>query len=223
MRLAITSMAEGKDWEEISAFSFPTFERYAKRIGACFAPLKGRQLPNQFFHWEKLFCASLLDSYDRVMWIDADAIIKSTAPSIFEIVPEDALGAFDEGLIVRSSDPDLATGAAFYGVSVKPLADRFPKYFNAGMMVFSKIHRPMFEVPARFFSNSHVPEQTYVNTQFQKLGLKFHDLGKIWNGYFSWHPYPGQREEFHIIHYAGWPKAPGWTKVMLEEMNRDYR
>lgn len=222
MKLAVVSMAEGPDWEKIAQFSFPTFAAFAERSGARFVRLRGRRLPDRHVHWEKLACATALLDYDRVMWLDADAIIRSTAPSVFDLVPPDAFGAFDEGSYVTSSDEEIRKGFEFYGVLAKPIEERSPKYFNAGMMVFSRMHRRIFDVPTRFFE-SCVPEQTYVNVRLQQLGFKFHDLGKAWNGYYSWHPHPDERASFHIIHYAGWGKSHGWEDAMLAQMKKDYR
>src|ERR1700682_1572034 len=123
MKLAITSMAEGREWKKISSVSFPTFEQYARRIGADFVPLHGRKFPEEHFHWEKLSMSRLLKDYDRVMWTDCDAIILSTAPSIFEIVPEKHFGAFDEGLIF-DREYEFKTGADFYNIRLKEPSER---------------------------------------------------------------------------------------------------
>lgn len=222
MRTAITSIAEGKEWATISEFTFDTFERYAKRIGADFVPLRGRKFPTRHFHWEKISMATLLSSYDRVFWVDADAIIRSTAGSIFDLVPEDHFGAFDEGH-THDREQEFQDGSAFYGTKVPEPAARPFKYFNAGIMVFSRIHAEAFRLPELSWDSSGMPEQTYMNTMVYKLGFKYFDIGSTWNGFHWPHQNVEDRDKLNILHYAGWPKEEGWVEAMLTQMKKDYR
>lgn len=215
---AIVSMAFGKDWWRLAATSFPTFEAYADSIGADFLVLSSRRYNDRHVHWEKLRLFEILIRYERVMWVDADAVIRPDAPSVFEIVPEDAFGAFDESKICSGRDAELASCFSFYGKRMK--VDNAGRYFNAGVMILSRRHATAFMMPNQLFTASGMPEQTYLNMEVAHRGYEFFDLGSSWNAFHSAHS-PEDRLKANIIHYAGRPKEGLWVDAMSSDMNSD--
>ena len=212
-KLAIASMAIGDEFRRLSEISFPTFRAYANRIGAEFWEIPGGQFPGSHTHWEKLAIGKLTEIFDRVCWIDCDAVVSPHATSIFDQVPEEAFGAFDEGKVINRTEA-IAQGIELYGAAVHAT-----RYFNAGVMVFGRAHAKVF-TPPTLLVDGGMPEQTYVNAQVARLGLPFHDLGPLWNS-FSMYYSPEQRRHLNIIHYAGWPKTPHWVAAMSLEMETD--
>lgn len=221
-RHAIVTAAFGEEWWRIAASTFPLMEQYAARIGASFVVLTGRRWPEKHPHWEKFAMNDLLvSSYDRLAWIDADAIVSPRAPSIFDVVPDDEFGAFDEGKIFTDRVEQLWLHAPFYGVEHKCVERRPFNYFNGGVTVFGRKHRRLYTLPHAVKPDSIMPEQTYLNLRLAELGMKFRDIGITWNGLHSIRG-AGDRKDLHIIHYAGWPRADArWVDDMKMQMIAD--
>ncbi len=214
-------MAFGDDWWKVASTTFPTMERYAERIGASFVVLTGRRWPERHPHWEKFAMNDLLSTYDRIAFIDADAIVSPKAPPIFDVVPDDAFGAFDEGRVFTDRVEQLWKDAPFYGTDSKFIERRPFNYFNSGVTVFGRKHRRLYVPPHDVNPDSLMPEQTYLNLHLAELGFKFKDLGVLWNGLHSIRK-PGDRKDLHVIHYAGWPRVDAqWVDDMKYQMISD--
>ena len=83
-RTAVCTVATGPH-EELYEVSGPTFERFARHHGydliVAHHELSGSRPPP----WGKLaLLRELVDSYDRVVWIDADAVVVDPVGDIFE-------------------------------------------------------------------------------------------------------------------------------------------
>ena len=73
----------GKDFFDVGVNSI---KKYAKRIGVDFFIKYCTKGENCCF--EKYFIGELLKVYDRVLYIDADIIIKDTAENLFDVYPD---------------------------------------------------------------------------------------------------------------------------------------
>jgi hypothetical protein len=220
---AVITMAFGEAYEKLAHLTRPTIEAYAKRIGATLIVLK-RKRPDLSPHWEKLQLGRFLDVYRRVLWIDADIIVKENTPDLFDLVPEDVLGASDE--VAQWRQNPLGSRDDFYKEKFDEYREllkswvEFPGfYFNSGVMVLGRPLTPLFaEVPA-FHSDQmeteaarHFWEQTYLNVRGREIEIPFKDIGHMFNHeFFS----PGKRIESHILHYMGW--AQGSLQALIPE------
>jgi hypothetical protein len=214
MKLAVTSIAFGKDYLRLAEVSFPTFDAYARKIGADFVPLSKRKFPTWSPYWEKLQLGDLLTFYDRVAFIDCDAIASPRAPSIFEAVPADSFGAVDEvaqGFVHRR---EMLTAVDFYGFHPRIASLRW--HFNAGVMVFGRPHQGVFQIPSRVDPLSTMPEEIYFKLRVLALGIRFHSLPATWNAISQ--RFPKGRDGLNVIHYAG---GKDQIDGMIAQMKRD--
>jgi lipopolysaccharide biosynthesis glycosyltransferase len=218
-RFVVCSMAEGKEFEQLSQVSFRSIKQYAHRIGADFSQIRGRQFPSLHISWEKIRAADLLWDYERVMLIDADAIIKDTAPSLFEIVPEYSFAAFDEGKHM-DREGEMVNGAKAMNIVLEAPDKRAFRYFNIGVMVFSRIHSDVFRIPGKLLE-TWWPDQTYINLAILSRGFRFYDLTTRFNGLHCLLSEEKDREKVDILHYAGWPRTPGWVQELSTLMEVD--
>src|SRR5262245_29050786 len=102
MKRAIVTIACCVEHEEMARYSHPTFRAYAARLGCDFIAwndYSGHTLPA----FKKLDLSSLLDQYERVLYLDNDILVRDDAPDIFALVPEDRLGIFEEGCYYSDS------------------------------------------------------------------------------------------------------------------------
>ena len=70
-----------------------SLERYCKKIGVELDIIKAEKVTSQVY----LMLQNYLLKYERVLFISPSVLIRQDSPNLFEIVPEDSLGMFNEG------------------------------------------------------------------------------------------------------------------------------
>lgn len=202
-KTAIMTIVHGEKYREIWKRTEPFFNEYADRCESDLLVLKDipGNLPSP--HWAKFAIRELLKKqYDRIAFIDADIIIRKDCPSLFDVVPEDHFGIFNEGFY---------TPRSICIHEVKKVYDiPLPKwdgktYYNTGVMVVSRQHRHIFNVPEEVkpLRNSF-GEQTYINMKLLAADLKIHSLHYKFNRMSLMDRITGMtRLDSYIIHYAG--------------------
>jgi len=199
MKLAIVSIAIGKNFVNLSQVTFPIIEKYAKRIGADFIPITEQKVSITSPHWEKFQLFDYLEIYDRILYLDCDILIKEDADNLFEVVPYEKLGMFNEAPFTSNRGYSIEQGAHDY--RIKDFTwDRC--YYNSGVMVLSKDHRFMFKKPEREIFNFF--EQTYLNLLIQSHSVPIHNLHYKYNRMSCIDGFNGEpRHASQFIHYAG--------------------
>jgi len=210
-RLAIITLAIGDGIRELAQLTHPRMKSYADSIGADFIVLNERKFPTDIICYEKLQIADLLVGYDRICYVDTDVLISPFAPSIFEQVPEDRVGLFEEGQILDRKQALEKAKADGWGDWICEANH----YFNAGVFVFSSNHRPILSPPPVFINNFQ--DQTWMNCQVFKSGakrealpLKFDHMPSI-----DWH----ERHKSYFVHYAGCG-AEQAARLVAEDIRR---
>jgi hypothetical protein len=198
MNRAIVTISCGDFYRQMTAISHPTVEAYAERIGAEFIvwdDYGGHAMP----HYKKLELGGLLRQYERVLYIDTDILVRPDAPDIFAIVPEDSLGALEEGQYY--ADRKEWTLHYMSSIGYEP-RDWDGRYFNAGVLVLSQVHRDLFVQPPVEVDNFR--EQTYLNVLFAMKHTKIFELPYRFNRVYcmDWF-YGEQRFDSYFLHYAG--------------------
>ena len=105
--------------------------------------------------WQKLLILSQdwSKNYDRIVWVDSDIIINSTAPSVIDDVPEDKIGAIDEAAFPTLKDHKAVLASnRVHATSGDPESFHtcigLPAYksiVQTGVMVLSPQHQELFE------------------------------------------------------------------------------
>lgn len=209
MKKAIISLAIGNPQPYLVGLNSAL--EYSKKIGADFYVISEPRLKYRFPHFEKLQLLGLFDDgYDRVLYLDGDTIITPDARDIFEEYPDETkFYAYDE-----NSHPDL--DCMDRDSDVKALPKDFEwekneqgkyKYFNAGVMLFSKQHRFCFsgiedlpDVPEMW----KYAEQTALNYLIAKNGIEWEAIDYSFNRMDLGQEDPDkERFKADIIHYAG--------------------
>lgn len=215
MRKAVVSIAFGDAYSKVAELSHPTFAAYAKRCDADYVVIRNRVFRDNIHpHWEKLRIGSMLEWYDRVIYLDTDMIVASDAPSLFEVVPFKCFGAMNEALYGDRLN-DLEEGGVQHGLSGLVFSEY--RYYNLGVMVFDKNHEELFRLPANF-TDRGMPEQTCINLRLLKSSIPVVDVGLAFNRLYCVMPTERYLEGF-IIHYAGWPNSD--RDGMLLKMRED--
>lgn len=196
-RLAVVTVTFDEHWE-LAKYTHPILKAYAEKINADFVVIKDRKYPNFFPQYEKFQIPSILNEYDRICYIDTDAIVKKNTPDLFQVVPEEKFGIVDErqyGTNLVWTDEAIARQYLPYGFT--------PKIeHNTGVMIFSRLHRDVFENP--LLLNTPYYDQPWINIQLEQQKVDILELPHTYN-YSPLHllPSPELAPKLHILHYAG--------------------
>ena len=150
------SKNQGYDWSIKSWQKYA--EKYNHQIFVLDEPLFDPTVVKP--QWFKMYILDVLEAneidYDQVLYVDADTVIHTNAPDIFEQTENKfcavrAIGDMD--WILRSMEN--YSKYLFEGFTFP-----FYKYFNSGVMVFNKKHREFFKSVQEFYhSNKEAIDQ----------------------------------------------------------------
>lgn len=207
----------------------PIMERFANKWDADF-----KNVDNIFYDDKDAKSWSLrvkmiydqFEIYDRILHLDSDVVINDNCPNIFDIVPYDTIGFVfeDKGSRLDNRRNRIAHIKEVYGGNEKWISG----YFNAGMLVTSRLHKEIFtSINGKYWGEDRSakgPDQTHLAYQIMKQGHKYVDLGYRWNHMSmfseSWNGNPS-RFDSYIIHYAGKAKFPDKGKRSRNQLIRD--
>lgn len=190
----LVTIAIGEDVLDLAALSLPSFNRYAKKYGLGFEIITKRVLTegtDMFPSYEKLGLGCLFNKYDRIMFVDIDAYILDTCPNLLKLVPRETFGARK----VDIKDKWKNRICDDFGDVVE-----MPDYFNSGVFLASKEHRDIFSLPGEVIHGGKIAEQTTLNYQVARNGVKLTNIG--WN-FNAINPKKKYINRAYIIHYAG--------------------
>ena len=157
---ALLTISVGEKYQKMAEVTHPSLERYAERIGAQFVVID--EYSSSTPHFEKFQIYNMLNKYNRIIYLDTDIIVREDCPNLFEVVPYDKLGVFNEGAFIDRTMP-MVEVAKQYKISI----DKWNRqYYNTGVMVLSRVHKFLFKPPEVEISNFF--EQSYLNLNIIK-------------------------------------------------------
>ena len=190
-RRVIATIATGEQGHAMAAVSHPWMRRYAESTGADFFVLVGSSLSSLWPGFSKLALGNLLQTYDRLLYVDSDVLIAPGAPNLFELVPAGKVGATRIDQLKAEEAPAIANGWVARDISlVQQMFGSIgwqTEYFNSGVMVFSSAHRILFETALRLAEDWSASkertfaDQTLFNYTVKKEGIDLVDLGMRFN------------------------------------------
>jgi hypothetical protein len=210
------------DFDKIAEVTHPIIKAYADKIGADFVVINEQRISKNFFHYEKFQIFDLFRNYHRIIYMDTDILIRDDCPSLFEIVPENKIGLFNEGRFTDTVSI-MQDACSKYGISL-PKWDR--QYYNTGVMVLSRIHRSVFKKPDmeadKFRSgNSFVYhfEQPYINLRVISGKHAVEEIDHSFNRMSLMDTLSGEnRLSSHIVHYASASGVEDRLAIIKEDL-----
>jgi hypothetical protein len=203
-KTAICTVTIGREYAALAEVTHPSLRHYARRIGADFVVFAERTLPATIpAAYEKLRAGELLGTYDRVLCIDSDIIVRPDAPSLFDVVAPADFGVLNEAPWFYADSPGtIARVCRKLGVPI-PDFDWEHRHFQTGVLVLSRAHAPLFARPKVYFLD-HPWEQPYLNLLLAAGRVPIHELPYRYNrvGCMD-HRLAEARTESYLIHYAG--------------------
>lgn len=196
MKTAVFTIAMG-DYSFLASITHPNIKAYADKIGADFIVADKQEISQTTPHWEKFRIYNLLNTYERIIYIDTDIIVRPDCPNLFDIVPKGKLGAFNEGAFV---DRSYAFTLACEQMQFRPNWDGC--YYNTGVLVISRCHKELFKKPEQEIPNFY--EQSYLNFMIAKNNIDVFQMPYKFNRMTIMDRITGEeRHASYIIHYAG--------------------
>lgn len=215
MNLVLT-IAVGPEYQRMSELTHPSIKAYAKKIGAEFLCISKQEISKTTPHWDKFQISTLLEKYDRILYLDTDIVIRDDCPNLFDIVPENCLSAFNEAPFTDRSQELLIDCCKQYNIT---LPQWNGKYYNTGVMVISQMHKRLFEKPEKEHFSFY--EQSYLNMMIAYLGFRMYELDYKFNRMTCMdRPTGEERFASWIIHYAGYPSLDFVIGIIKQDLQR---
>lgn len=210
----VLTIAVGEVYKQMGEYTHPTIEKYAERIGADFMVLDESNSTSP--HWEKFQIFHLLNQYERILYLDTDLIVRDDCPNLFEVVPVNFLGLFNEALFTDGRSISMYEVCRDYETT---LPDWNGAYYNTGVMVISRSHKYLFKKPDKEVFNFY--EQGYLNLKISQMEINVFDLPYNYNRMTCMDPIIGEeRFASYIVHYAGYPSIEFVTSLIPGDIAR---
>lgn len=206
-RGALVTLTIGEKYERLARLTHPYFSHYAARHNLSFVVIT-QPFIGGAPHFQKLACYDILGDHERLIFVDTDVLIAPDAPNLLDIVPPDQFGAYE-----------VSRHTSFHDDAILLVQDRLrdidwrQDYFNSGVMVASRAHKPVFDpsdsdlaawnnVCSTLPEKKTFSDQTFLNFKVQEKGIPFFDIGYKFNHSLG----PGNSSErfgSHFIHCKG--------------------
>ncbi len=207
MKRAVVTLCIGDAFNDFAQYSHPTMKRYAEKVQADFVPITEAKIcfeKSRHFNpllFEKYQLCDLLDDYDRILFLDTDILVTPHAPNVFDIVPEDKIGAVYEDF---GSTTTHRRGLIRQVQGYLGELDWYTGFFNSGVMVVSQAHQEGFRCYEQYGFMDGEYEQTNTNWYLRKIGGEIFELDYKFNFTGLMRVYYGPiHRDAYFIHYAG--------------------
>lgn len=207
----------------------PTLDALKKYALKCDADLfiqTNQVIKHVNFYFEKFYFVELLESYERVLYVDADVLVTPNSQNIFELYNDDNyFYAYHENDNTSTMDRDEFIRPIIQYVKNWPTESNGKKtYFNAGVFLVSQKQKSFFknfrDVP-NIEGILSFGDQTYLNYLVFKNEIPFKSLDYSFNRmHLGNKDNENLRYKSNFIHYAG-PDVYG-DGNKLKTINNDY-
>ena len=211
-------------------------QQYAEKYGIDFIVVDDNYRTDQHPCYMKQFINTLWWRYDRVFYVDADILILPHAPNIFDVVPPDKLGIYEEGRLYarmcsrihKNRTPMMQKYVVLYNAALQEqrltpvdFSAYDGRYFNAGMFICTEQtnpHRPPVGGVMRLPNSGHF-DQNYLNLMIHQYQIPVYELESKWNRLITADSEnDGDKDMLHayFAHYA----SKGGKERMKEDIRR---
>ena len=177
---------------EIFNITKQSWKHYCNQHDIDFYVINKEQHPNTSPHWFRYWIFDLKPGYDCYMYIDTDIMVKWDAPNIFEYYNEKDICAIKDN-----------SGLSWIWEGINGYQPMFPniqldwdKYFNSGVLMFSKQHKQLI----KDFKHFYIDNQLIIEEYRNKLKKGFDQT--IFNYFITWYNQPVKliSEKWNLFH-----------------------
>jgi len=202
-KLAVITLAVGQKSLNQHALTGPQMAAYAERCDADYHVITDDQHPSYPLA-NKFRLKTLAENYERVLFLDADVWVRSSAPNIFE--------QFDAANVWmhadRSHQSNYNSFVKDYALIAKqqqvdPIADY--DCFNSGVVLFSQQHLAIWSEPPLPAPKQFLTEQIWIEYNLRRSGVMVGKLPTEWNTQRWFKDFKQREAAAHFVHLAACP------------------
>lgn len=225
-KLVIT-VAVGSEGEALHKVTGDGQRAYAKRCGADYVAITGDSIYPAYTMLDKFRVYPYVKRYARILYLDADAGVRSHCPDMFDMFPWDVILAHDDLPYIVKKDWTYSREVREVALSQRWRVPDFSAYpmINSGVMMFSGSHAHIWEPPKYPLSTYWCSEQFCETVRMFNAGIPWLPLPRYLN-WMYWiqnaNPDPIGQRDAYIVHGAGFTgmggSSEGRVKWLLEQL-----
>jgi hypothetical protein len=200
----VLTISIGDYYNKISKLTLSSIQKYSKKINSDFLNINEETINHNYildddYSLQKFQIYDLLNQYKRIIYFDIDLIIREDTPNLFDIVPTTEIGLMNEAKFKQNHE--LINFAEAYG---EPLKKWDGTFYNTGVMVISRIHKPIFKFPK---NKNFISDDLFINMRVLNDKTKVFGLDWKYNRLSTMDSFIGKsRLDSYIVHYSGAPQ-----------------
>lgn len=217
---------KGNVYEKYAKYTLPLIEDYSKKVNSDFIVLNK---PDCKYHTcNKYQIGNFLNEYKRVLYLDADIVIKPNSPDIFSKNPLVGFCVFETERLwnnlmkkyLSQMEPHLSNESSFLRCKTFIENNRFYAK-NAGVILVSSEFKHCFERPIYEIQIGAHRDQIWQNYLILKNNISIHKLEECWNFRF---PYKNKKrvegafdKNNYFIHFTEDSYLGGTSKSYIKD------
>lgn len=207
-RFLITTLVIGEEIEALSAYTLPTMEDYALRVGADFKVMGKTGISETLSpYYEKNQIFDFFDEYEKVLYIDSDILVSPDAPDLFSLHDGDRVMAIEvENVYKAATNEKNALNNTLGEV------EWTAKYFNSGVVLFTEKYKSLLNTTDGLIDKwidakkngqvSGLNDQSIFNYRVNQQSIPMQYVDHSFNYTKAWGSF-NKRFSKYFIHYAG--------------------
>jgi lipopolysaccharide biosynthesis glycosyltransferase len=192
-KLAVYTLQIKNNKDDIFDDCFKSIKSYAEKCGADLISrysIQDHKLSDEKNYkniiMEKFFMRDLLSCYDRVLYVDADILIKNDAPNIFDYYDNQGYVYMYNEIKFNGVqyDKQVKNASALYNINWTKTGEHYD-FFNAGVMLVNKFQKRLFTYdPDDYFIFDDLPmlvDEPYLHFNLFKYNIPIQEMDKRFN------------------------------------------
>lgn len=208
---AVVTIYNGMHGAALNRLTYARHKRYAEKCGVEFFAnaTDYESFSDLMMHKMKIIQTLLNNRHNRILWIDADILIRHDSPNLFDIVDTYNFAAVNEGALcdknqIKERCDHIVQTCHEEGMPVPEINGR---YYNMGMFIINASQKELLD-KRKTNSNHNWCDQSLINAriaQFWPIDMQT-SLPECFNRFVYWGPKPDKFDECsYFLHYAGPP------------------
>ncbi len=164
----------------------PCHQAYARKVGSDYRVIDQWQINKEvnlkgphrsLLHREKFQLYDWFNEYERILFLDMDTLPSPDCPDLFSMVPNERLGVRFERMFYEANAHDWMKSS----MEIWPPVPWMGDYFNSGVFLASRCHRPLFDTSSPIPLQINFGDQTVLNYRLAKHNFPVFELGPDFN------------------------------------------
>jgi hypothetical protein len=197
--LAVVTIAAGQRSLDLLKLTGPTMERYAAKIGADFHAVT-TNTEERYPVGNKFRLKSLVENYERTLFLDVDVWVKKDADNLFDVVPIRTVGVHCDW--TKNTDRKWMKKVSQQISEEQGVEYKKIRTLNSGVIVFDREHLDIWTPPPLPSNPTHLTEQVWVEYNILNQRVPVTYLDPKYNTQWWFSDFKELESQAHILHLA---------------------